>query len=88
MTLNQFQKTMVDKAAKAVDKLHRVMHPKTERHTVIITLEFDVHVAQEEPEEDTNYSGRVSWDYDDNALGRQIEDKIEHFLTSNNLIKK
>lgn len=88
MTLNQLQRNLITSASKAVDRLHRAMHPKTEKHTVIITLEFDVHVSQEEPEEDTNYSGRVSWDFDDNEINRQLNDKIEHFLIENNLIKK
>lgn len=88
MTLNQLQRNLITSASKAVDKLHKLLHPKTETHTVIITLEFEVHVSQEPAEEDTNYSGRVSWDFDDNEINRQIDDKIEKFLAENNLIKK
>lgn len=76
MTLLQLQK----KAAKAIEKLDRLMNPKAEKHRVVITIEVDAYAYREDDDPDTGYVGGLKFDYDDTGLSRQIEAKIEEQL--------
>ena len=76
MTLLQLQQ----KAAKAIEKLDKLMNPKAEKHRVVITIEVDAYAYREDDDPETGYVGGLKFDYDDTGLSRQIESKIEEQL--------
>lgn len=77
MTLLQLQQ----KAAKAIQKLDKLMNPNTTKQRVVITLEIDAYYYREDDDPETGYVGGLKFDYDDTAISRQIESKIEEQLT-------
>jgi len=46
------------------------------RSTVVVTIEIPIVITEDHPEEDTNYSGRLDWEFQD-------EDKFKSELNDN-----
>jgi hypothetical protein len=45
--------------------------------TVIITIEIPIEIIEEDPEEDTNYTGRLDWDFqDEDKFTSDLNDKV------------
>jgi hypothetical protein len=47
------------------------------KSTVIITIEIPIEIIEEDPEEDTNYTGRLDWDFqDEDKFTSDLNDKV------------
>ena len=45
--------------------------------TVIITIEIPIEIIEEDPEEDTNYTGRLDWYFqDEDKFTSDLNDKV------------
>lgn len=45
--------------------------------TVIITIEIPIEIIEECPEEDTNYTGRLEWEFqDEDKFTSDLNDKV------------
>lgn len=86
MTLNQFQKATIGKLTDLHDRLNKVMNPKTEDFRCVITMEVDVKVIIEEPEEETNFKGQLEYHFDREAFNRdaniKIEEQVEYMIAN------
>lgn len=80
MTLTDAQRKLSQMAGNAVDKLHKAMNPPTYTKRVVVTLEFDVDVTVEEPEEEVDFDGRHDYQYDSDKVRKQLHEKIEEQL--------
>lgn len=77
MTLTDAQRKLTEMAGKAQEKLYHAFHPKTRSATVIITMEIPIVIEDEPAEEETNYSGKISWDFaDENKFTAELNDKV------------
>lgn len=47
------------------------------KSTVIVTIEIPIEIIEEDPEEDTNYTGRLDWDFqDEDKFTSDLNDKV------------
>lgn len=47
------------------------------KSTVIVTIEIPIEIIEEDPEEDTNYTGRLDWNFqDEDKFTSDLNDKV------------
>lgn len=56
------------------------LRPEYVTKDVVITLDFEVTFEVTEAEEDTGFKGEINWDYDHEAVRKQIDEKIQQFV--------
>lgn len=77
MTLTGFQKATIGKLAGLHDKLNNLMNPRMRKASVIITIEIPILIEEDPEEEEVNYKGKLSWDFEDeNAFASELNQKI------------
>lgn len=77
MTLNSIQKATIGKLAGLHDKLNNLMNQRMRKASVIITIEIQILIEEDPEEEEVNYKGKLSWDFEDeNKFASELNQKI------------